>query len=150
MQFGTKGSGPGQFDTPHSVEVDAAGNICVGDRGNFRIQMFNKDGKYIREAYGVHANALAVSKDQRYLYAAQGGPDAAPELRTYELPSLKLLRSWGRPYGAHVDQLWSVHDFSLDSDGNLYFAQAFGGGVWKYRLKKGAAPIFSPFQKNSF
>ena len=150
MDFGKKGNKPGEFNTTHSVEVDANGKIYVGDRGNFRIQIFDKDGKYLSEINGVYPNALAVSKDQRYLYVSQGGANAAPEIRTYDLPGIKLLRSWGRPYGAHLDQLWSTHDFSLDSEGNLYFAQAYGGGAWKYRLKKGADPIFSPFQKNSF
>jgi DNA-binding beta-propeller fold protein YncE len=46
--FGEPGTQPGQFDTPHSIASDANDNIYVADRGNFRIQVFDKDGKFLR------------------------------------------------------------------------------------------------------
>src|SRR5881409_3326892 len=39
----------GQFNTPHSIAADARGNIYVADRGNRRIQVFDSDGKFLRE-----------------------------------------------------------------------------------------------------
>jgi len=48
-QWGTKGSGPGQFNTPHAIAIDRNDHIYVGDRGNQRIQVFDTDGKFIRE-----------------------------------------------------------------------------------------------------
>src|ERR1700704_1606448 len=47
--FGTPGSGPGQFNTPHGIANDAQGNIYVADRGNRRIQVFDPDGKLLRQ-----------------------------------------------------------------------------------------------------
>jgi len=47
--FGEPGSGPGQLNTPHSIAADAAGNIYVADRGNRRIQVFDGDGKVLRQ-----------------------------------------------------------------------------------------------------
>jgi DNA-binding beta-propeller fold protein YncE len=47
--FGHKGSGPGEFDTPHGIAVDDAGRIYVADRGNARVQVFDANGKYINE-----------------------------------------------------------------------------------------------------
>ena len=47
--FGEPGTGPGQFRTPHAIAIDAKNNIYVGDRGNQRVQIFNTDGKYLRE-----------------------------------------------------------------------------------------------------
>ena len=38
-----------QFNTPHSIASDAKGNIYVADRGNRRIQVFDPDGKFLRE-----------------------------------------------------------------------------------------------------
>ena len=49
MSFGTPGSGPGQFNTPHSIAADAKGNIYVADRGNGRIQVFDESGNFERE-----------------------------------------------------------------------------------------------------
>jgi DNA-binding beta-propeller fold protein YncE len=47
--FGEPGSGPGQLNTPHGIAADAKGNIYVADRGNRRIQVFDPDGKLLRE-----------------------------------------------------------------------------------------------------
>ena len=47
--FGEPGSGPGQFNTPHSIAADADGNIYVADRGNGRIQVFDGEGKFERQ-----------------------------------------------------------------------------------------------------
>ncbi|HWY61031.1 MAG TPA: peptidyl-alpha-hydroxyglycine alpha-amidating lyase family protein [Rhizomicrobium sp.] len=44
--FGEPGTGPGQFNTPHTIAADTKGNIYVGDRGNGRIQVFDRDGKF--------------------------------------------------------------------------------------------------------
>ena len=46
--WGTKGTGPGQFNLPHAIAIDRNDNIYVGDRSNRRIQVFDTDGKFIR------------------------------------------------------------------------------------------------------
>ena len=45
--WGSKGSGPGEFDTPHAIAMDSQGRLFVGDRQNNRIQIFDQDGKFI-------------------------------------------------------------------------------------------------------
>ena len=47
--WGTKGSGPGQFDALHAIAIDRKGRVLVADRGNNRIQVFDQDGAYITE-----------------------------------------------------------------------------------------------------
>ena len=47
--WGERGTGPGQFHTPHSIAVDAKGNVYVADRSNRRIQVFDGDGKFQRQ-----------------------------------------------------------------------------------------------------
>jgi DNA-binding beta-propeller fold protein YncE len=47
--WGEPGDGPGQFNTPHSIAADAQGNVYVADRGNRRIQVFDGDGKFLRQ-----------------------------------------------------------------------------------------------------
>ena len=46
--WGSRGTGPGQFNTPHNIGVDRSGAVYVADRGNARIQVFDGDGKYLR------------------------------------------------------------------------------------------------------
>jgi sugar lactone lactonase YvrE len=46
--WGTKGTGAGQFNLPHSIAIDRQDNIYVGDRTNRRIQVFDTEGNFKR------------------------------------------------------------------------------------------------------
>ena len=49
-EVGTKrGSGPGEFSTPHAIAVDARGFVYVADRSNGRIQVLDNNLNYHRE-----------------------------------------------------------------------------------------------------
>jgi DNA-binding beta-propeller fold protein YncE len=43
-QWGTNGTGNGQFSWPYGVAVDGSGNVYVSDWGNGRIQKFTSTG----------------------------------------------------------------------------------------------------------
>ena len=47
--WGDRGSAPGQFSTAHGIGVDAQDNVYVADRSNRRIQVFDSDGKFLRQ-----------------------------------------------------------------------------------------------------
>ena len=44
--WGEPGNKPGEFSVPHSIAVDAKGNVYVADRGNRRIQVFDGEGAF--------------------------------------------------------------------------------------------------------
>ena len=48
-QWGSAGTGPGQFNQPHGIAIDDQGIIYVADRNNARLQRFDLDGKYLGE-----------------------------------------------------------------------------------------------------
>jgi secreted PhoX family phosphatase len=48
-QFGQRGSGPSEFNQPHALAFDAQGRLFVGDRGNNRVQIFDRSGKFIAD-----------------------------------------------------------------------------------------------------
>ena len=48
FDFGSRGTGPGEFNFPYDLAVGKAGNLFVVDSANFRIQIFDRDGKYLR------------------------------------------------------------------------------------------------------
>jgi len=59
--WGTPGTGPSQFNTPHSIAIDAKNRVYVADRNNRRIQVFTTKGEFIRQihidvAYDSNAN----------------------------------------------------------------------------------------------
>jgi DNA-binding beta-propeller fold protein YncE len=47
--WGERGTGPGQFNTVHSIAADAQGTLYVADRANRRIQVFDDDGNFKKE-----------------------------------------------------------------------------------------------------
>jgi hypothetical protein len=46
-QWGGHGSGPGQFEVPHTLAMDSKGRLFVGDRANSRVQIFDQDGNLL-------------------------------------------------------------------------------------------------------
>jgi kynurenine formamidase/sugar lactone lactonase YvrE len=73
--WGKKGTGPGEFNTPHSLAMDSAGRLFVADRGNNRIQVFDQDGKFIAEwkQFGRPSGVFIDRRD--VLYAADTQSD---------------------------------------------------------------------------
>lgn len=135
MTWGTKGTGPGQFDLPHSIDIDQQRRVYVADRSNSRIQIFDENGKYLDQWNNIRsAYHIMITQDQ-HLWVADG---VTNKFLKYDLNG-KLLYSWGT-YGSFPGAFWGVHQFSVDSDGNLYAAETFGGRTQKYRPKPGAAP----------
>lgn len=73
--WGKKGSGPGEFDTPHSIALDSKERVFVADRVNNRIQIFDRDGKFIDQwkQFG-RPSGIFISKDDT-LYAVDSQSD---------------------------------------------------------------------------
>jgi DNA-binding beta-propeller fold protein YncE len=141
MAWGTKGKGPGQFDLPHSIDIDAQRRVYVADRSNSRIQIFDENGKYlnewdnIRQPYHIMMTTGGPNDSAQYLWVADG---VTNKFLKYDLNG-KLLYSWGT-YGSFPGAFWGVHQFSIDSAGNLYAAETFGGRTQKFMPKPGADP----------
>lgn len=48
-EWGQKGSARGEFNMPHALAMDSKGRLLVGDRDNYRIQIFDQSGRFIDE-----------------------------------------------------------------------------------------------------
>ena len=65
---GTNGSGPDQFSTPHAIATDAKDQVYVADRGNRRIQVYDKDLKFIKSINNIGAPwALCISNTPKQI-----------------------------------------------------------------------------------
>jgi DNA-binding beta-propeller fold protein YncE len=95
--WGSEGTGPGEFRSPSGVALDKDGNVFVADTGNNRIQKFTKDGKYITQiGNGVGSadgqlnapQGVAVDKDG-YVYVVDTGNNRIQRFRleTVETPA---------------------------------------------------------------
>jgi len=63
-------------------------------------------------------------------------PEKLPNNFKYDLNG-KMLTSWGTQ-GTFPGGIWNPHQFSVDSEGNLYIAEATGGRTQKFRPRPGA------------
>ena len=66
LQWGSRGTGPGEFGLPHNLAVDATGRVYVTDRDNQRVQVFSADGEFLDEWRDIGGNsALFMTSDQQ-------------------------------------------------------------------------------------
>ncbi len=124
--WGTKGSGPGQLDTPHSIAMDSKGRLYVANRANNRIEIFDQDGKYL----GVMTNTgtpygLFITKDD-ILYCCDGTP-AKSFVTIVDLKTQAIL--------AHFEGLTGPHMLTVDPAGTIYVAETTGASVKKFVRK---------------
>ena len=65
MKWGTRGTGPGQFNTPHGIAVGGSpARVFVSDRGNRRIQVFDVNGNFLEEWPGIAPHSMMMSADE--------------------------------------------------------------------------------------
>jgi DNA-binding beta-propeller fold protein YncE len=140
-----------QFSNPvHCVEISRDDLVYVCDRVNNRIQVFRKDGTFVKErivaprtrGFGaVHDIAFSGDPEERFLYVADGANRKVWMLRRDDL---KILGSFGNG-GHYAGEFAITHVMESDSKGNLYVGETIGGNrVQKFRFagvrKAGARP----------
>jgi len=65
LEWGTRGTGPGQFELPHNVVVDAAGKVYVAERETRRIEIFDSNGHFLDQWPTLEGvSGLFMTKDQ--------------------------------------------------------------------------------------
>ena len=109
LSWGSPGSGPGQFTTPHGIWVDPSERVYVCDRENNRVQVFSLTGEYLTE-WGDFYHPMDIFQDGQGVFYV-----------TDQIPRITMLNADGEiitrgrtPYNGHG--LW------LDSQGNIYLA----------------------------
>jgi hypothetical protein len=145
---------PGQplsqhWRTVHCASLANDGLVYVCDRVNARIQVFRKDGTFVKEAQiakrtlgdGVTFD-IAFSKDpqQRLMYVADGANHRVWQLLREPLLVLNHIGSGGRYPG----QFYATHNVSLDSKGNLYTVETYTGARVQKFTYKGLANVAKP------
>lgn len=71
--WGREGTGSSEFNQPHSIVSTADGTLYIADRSNQRIQVFDRQGTYLRESHHPGTPCgLCMCQDQKHMFMAHG------------------------------------------------------------------------------
>jgi len=137
------GAGPAQqFANPvHCVKLAQDGLVYVCDRTNDRIQVFKKDGTFVREFF-IEKSTLAngavwdleffPDQNETYLLNADG---ANNEVRILKRDTGEVVSAFGRN-GRGAGEFHWVHNLAVDSKGNIFTTEVdTGKRAQKFLLK---------------
>ena len=136
-----------QFRNPvHCAEPSNDGHVYVCDRPNNRIQVFTRDGRFVKEQRIAPLTRgdgavwdIAFSRDpqQRFMYLADGKNERVYIMDRQSLEVLTYFGSGGRQPG----QFFAVHSIATDSKGNIYTTETYEGKRVQKFVHKGMAPV---------
>jgi DNA-binding beta-propeller fold protein YncE len=127
--WGGKGKEPGKFEVAHGIAMDAKGLLWVADRENQRIQIFDADGKFVRELkYAGLPCSLAIGN--QYIYMVNG---FAGQLLRLDLQG-NVLAATGKP-GNGVGEFGEAHFIAVSPRGEIYVADSVNAAVQKFVKK---------------
>jgi DNA-binding beta-propeller fold protein YncE len=128
------GEGAAEFRSVHGVEVAKDGTVYVSDRDSQRVQVFDRNGRYMRQVF-IDRNApsrqtasglgLSADKAQRYLYVLNFGNCHIEVLDRKTLETAKTLGECGSEPG----QFRGPHLMAVNSKGVIYVAETTGRRV---------------------
>ncbi len=136
QSWGSPGTGPGEFNLPHSVWVHADNRVYVCDRENDRVQIFSRDGRlletwtdlarpgdlWISASGAVFVGEMAWNMDETHLDGRPFLSQRSAQMSVRDL-SGKLLARWGGDDPCAGGSFASPHGLCLDSRGNLYVGE---------------------------
>src|SRR5436190_2411211 len=136
-----------QFRNPvHCVERSNDGLVYVCDRQGDRVQVFQPDGKFVKEQFysketlgSGSAWDITFSKDaqQRFMFLADGQNEKVRIILRETLEEISNFGDGGRQPG----QFYGVHSIATDSKGNIFTTETYEGKRVQRFVYKGIGPI---------
>ncbi|MSR20308.1 MAG: hypothetical protein EXR91_04945 [Gemmatimonadetes bacterium] len=122
-----------QFRNPvHCADPSNDGLLYVCDRQNNRVQVFQKNGTYVREAYFAPATlgdgavwdiAFSPDPEQSFFYIADG---KNARIRIVDRQTMQEVSTVGTG-GRYAGEFQAVHSIDTDSQGNIYATETYEG-----------------------
>jgi peptidylamidoglycolate lyase len=143
FEWGTHGNKPGQFDIPHGIALDESGNVFVADRQNNRIQIFDRNGTFLKDLKNnesvTQLPSLTIDKGQNLFaidYDFTTVPDTVVKGSTiFKYDSTEsIIFHFGATGEKNRTPSW-FHDISVDNQGNIYVGDIRGLQVLKFKPK---------------
>jgi DNA-binding beta-propeller fold protein YncE len=136
--IGRKGSGPGEFDTPHGLAMDSQGRLFVADRGNNRIQILDQDGKFIDQwSQFSRPSGIAIRNDVLYVADSESGsvaPNHKEWKRGIRIGSAKdgKVTAFIPDPNENATGTSAAEGVAVDAQGNIFGAEVGPRAVKKY------------------
>ena len=127
MEWGRKGSAPGEFTTPHAVFMDSQGRVFIGDRGNNRIQIFDQQGQFLEEwrQFGRPSGIYITEDDTIYVADSESwGPDNPGWKKGIRIGSARdgSVEFFIEDIESMTDPHSGAEGIGVDAEGNVYGA----------------------------
>ena len=136
-----------QFRTPvHCAEPSNDGLLYVCDRPNDRIQVFRKDGSFVKEKQiapltrgdgSVWDIAFSRDRQQQYIYLADGKNE---RVYVMDRQTLEIITQFGDG-GRQPGQFFAVHSIATDSKGNIFTTETYEGKRLQKFVYKGLGAV---------
>ena len=125
--WGERGAQPGDFNTPHSLVVDNNDVIYVADRGNSRIQVFDREGE-LKAVWKMPTAPWALcltNGPNQVMFVGSVG-------RVYKMDLTgKILGAFGRP-GRMAGTIDSAHGIACPDERAVYLANLYASRIDKW------------------
>lgn len=151
-QYDPNDPSPPQFRIVHAVRISNDGLVYVCDRTNDRLQVFRKDGTFVREAFvarqtfgsgSVWDVGFSIDPAQSFLIVPDG---TNQRVRILRRDSLEVVAAFGG--GGHwAGQFYGAHNMAVDSKGNLFITETYEGKRVQRFTYLGMAPAEPPPDK---
>ncbi|MDA0348744.1 MAG: peptidyl-alpha-hydroxyglycine alpha-amidating lyase family protein [Verrucomicrobia bacterium] len=130
--WGGQGDAPGLFNLVHGLTLDDRDRIYVADRGNKRIQVFDKNGKFLAKWDGLGTPwNVAFDLREKVIWMCDGDVGRVQKLSLKG----KVLGGFGSS-GQAPGQLHQVHSLAVDDEGAIYTAETVNQRIQKFVLSK--------------
>jgi DNA-binding beta-propeller fold protein YncE len=148
-QYDPAGPPAPQFRIVHVVRIANDGLVYVCDRTNDRIQVFRKDGTFVKEQFiaketlgsgSVWDIAFSTDPAQTFLTVIDG---TNQQVWTVRRDTLEILGAWGQA-GRWAGQFYGAHNLAADSKGNLFITETYEGKRVQKFIYKGLGPATKP------
>lgn len=125
LEWGKKGTAPGDFHFPIGVAIAADDSVFVTDHYNSRVQKFDADGKLLAHfAVLPSPGGIAIDKETLFVShfpASRLSKEATPDRVTVWSPAGKYLREWGKSGSGDGELSWPG-GIAIAKDNRIYVA----------------------------
>lgn len=116
--WGKRGAGEGELNTPHSIAVDQQGKVYVADRENYRVQVFDSEGKFLSQWRNIGSPwGLALTPDN-HMMMTDGYNNRVVKLTM----DGRIVGAFGS-HGKLPGQFHYCHQLAVDAAGAVYTAE---------------------------